>query len=140
MGWIADEILAEITAGKQVEREVPKGPRSTEREVATVEYTGREQLALALRILLEYAEVAHATWQSVSEYAGQRLGTTVVRLFDVDANEFVQPFSTGFQSALEGIRAIVDKLVEECGIEITLNPRLARRPVTGTLLRDRHER
>jgi len=139
IGWIAEEIDAEILAGRQVEREIRIGSRPVQREVATEEYTSSEQLELVLRVVLEYAQVAHELWQATTDFARERLNVGEARILDVDTGQFIQPFSTDFVIATEKLEAIVRSLADECGISARLGERISQHPAPRSLLRV-HER
>src|SRR5207244_8107296 len=73
LAWIAEEIEAEVLAGRLVERDIPAGSRSVTREMTTEEYSLEEQLAVALRTLFEYAQISRGIWDSGRTFCSEQL-------------------------------------------------------------------
>lgn len=129
LGWIAEEIEAEIAAGRMLEKTI-EGSR-VKSGLAVEEFTDNEQLAIAMRIVLERAQVGHAVWLETTELLHRRLGVQAVEYVDVKGEESsrFEPFSVGFDHVLDELASVLGKVASECalwgGDDL---PRLSARP------------
>jgi hypothetical protein len=128
MGWIAEEIEAEIATGRLVERDV-EGGRSR-KGLAVEELDSGERLAIALRILLELAQVGHAVWLEQTELLHRRLGAQAVEYVDIrgEESERFEPFTGGFDRAADELATVLRKVSTETALWGPDVQRLSLRP------------
>lgn len=128
MGWIADEIEAEIAAGRLVEREV-EGSRSR-KGLGIEEFSDSERLAIALRIVLERAQVGYSLWVEQTDLLHRRLGIQGIDYIDVagEQGERFEPFMPGFEHAANELAMVLARTAAEAEVSGPDVQRLALRP------------
>lgn len=128
MGWIAEEIEAEIATGRLVERDV-EGGRSR-KGLGVEEFGDGERLAIALRILLERAQVGHAIWVEQTDLLHRRLGVQAIEYVDIREEQSVkfEPFTPAFDRAVDELAVVLGKIASEAGLWGADVQRLSLRP------------
>src|SRR5262245_2765461 len=116
MGWIAEEIEAEIATGRLVERDVDDG--RNRKGLGVEELDDGERLAIALRIVLERAQVGHAIWLEQTDLLRRRLGVQAVEFVDIRGQESVrfEPFTPAFDHAADELAAVLGKVASEAAL------------------------
>lgn len=159
MAWIAEEIEAEIAAGRMVEKDVIKGQLSRkgieeiqaeitawplmEHEIKgqrgrkglwVEEFTDNDRLAIALRIVLERAQVGHAVSVELTERLNRHLGVQNIDYVDVEGDLVVrfQPFSPAIGQAVEELAGVLRRVASECALHGSDVDRLSARPTPAT--------
>jgi len=129
LGWIADEIEAEIGAGDVVHRQDRAGGRRTA-GLWKEPFDADKCLAIAMRIVVERAQVAHAAWRETEELVRGRLGGSSVAYVDLDRDGAAEfgPFTVEFENALDDLVQILQKAATECAMIGPDVERLSRRP------------
>ncbi|MCA9628652.1 MAG: hypothetical protein KC766_13330 [Myxococcales bacterium] len=116
LGWIADEIEAELAAGRMVEKDIESG--RVKKGLSVEEFGDDERLAIALRITLERVQVGYAVWQETTELLQRRLGVQSVEFVDVKGvlAERFEPFAVGFGATVDDLADIFGKVASECAL------------------------
>jgi len=116
LGWIAEEIEAEITSGRMLEKTIEGG--RVKSGLAVEEFTDNERLAIAMRIVLDRAQVGHAVWLETTDLLLRRLGVQAVEYVDVEGerSSHFEPFSVGFDRVLDELASVFGKVASECAL------------------------
>ena len=116
LGWIADEVEAEIAAGRMVERSLESG--RVKKGLSVEQFSDDEQLAIALRITLERVQVGHAVWLETADRLRRRLGLQSVDFVEVKGEHGVpfEPFLPGFASTVDDLAAVFGRVASECAL------------------------
>ncbi len=128
LGWIADEIEAEVAAGRLVEKEWREPGRRAETGLAVEEFSEDDRLMIALRIVWERTRVAYALWVDTDEYLRKRLGAQSVSFVDADEQQPYKPFTQAFPDALSELEHTLQQVAGECRLEGPDLDRIALQP------------
>lgn len=104
--WIARSIEAEVSSDRQ-----PDETEGQNNDSRNTDYSPREKLAIALRIVMEYSEVPFAMWQETQEYFKKRLD--IVEEVEEESNKRYLPFGEQFEGVISSLRSIVEKISKE---------------------------
>lgn len=126
LGWVAEEIEAETAAGRLVEKEWRESARRVETGLRVEDYSEGERLAIALQVLLERVQVAHAGWLEATEYLQRRLGVALVQYVDSDTSQAFEPFDGGFTAALPELVRVIRRVGADCQLDGSELDRLSR--------------
>lgn len=129
MSWLAEEIEHEIAAGRVVEKEWREvGSRRSESGLAVEDYSESQKLRVALEILMERVQVAHALWEESTRQIKDRLSVREVSFLDADTGQRFQPFTQDFDQALAAFEEMLRRVAKECDLHGPEIDRLSRRP------------
>lgn len=130
MGWIAEEIEAEVATGRLVEKETMLGRRA-ESGLALQEFSEPERLEIALRIVSERARVGYSLWRDAQTYLGRVLDVDQVTFAEDDGPSVSPPFESDFPEALAVLDKAIDMVVKECSLTGPELTKIARPTATS---------
>lgn len=115
LGWIADEIDAEFSAGRMIEKTVEGRQKSG---LTVEEFTEDERLGIAMRIVLERTQVAYAVWLETRDLLHQRVDLQAVKYVEVtgENSSTFEPFTTDFETAADELAVVFGRVAAECGL------------------------